>query len=149
MPVYNRPVILGENAYFDGAMVDNIPVYPLLADPPDYIICIYFDHSSYLFENELFDRRVIKLTFPAENRLKDSVVFQKSTIERMIRQGYEDTLLVLRGLFCGGKDDLPRIYRGIEALNRRMPPPSVRLTGDVLVTNLNRVAAKLTHRKLI
>ena len=42
MPVYNKAVKIGSTSYFDGAMVDNIPVFPLMKHNLDYIICIYF-----------------------------------------------------------------------------------------------------------
>ncbi len=148
MPVYNRSVRLGDNSYFDGAMVDNIPVYPLLLQPPDYIFCIYFDNYSYTFESTVFDKRIIKITFPAENRLKDSVLFRKESIYEMLSQGFEDTSKLLQALLYKGKDDLGHIYRHIEFINRHMPSPKVRITGDVFVTNLNRIAKKFAKRKL-
>lgn len=148
MPIYNHSVRIGENSFFDGAMVDNIPVYPLLNDPPDYIICIYFDNYSYTFESAFFDRRIIKITFPAENRLKDSVLFRKETIREMLTGGYEDASLLLDTVFRNGKDDLERIAQGITSINRLLPPPRIRITGDVFVTNLNRIAQKFAHRDL-
>ena len=72
MPIYNRAVYIDNTPYFDGAMVDNIPVYPLLKHKLDYIVCIYFDDVYYKFENTYFDNKIIKITFPAENRLKQS-----------------------------------------------------------------------------
>ena len=148
MPIYNRSVRLGNHAYFDGAMVDNIPVYPLLLQPPDYIFCIYFDTYSYTFESNLFDQRIIKITFPAENRLKDSVLFRKEVIEEMLSRGYEETQLMLQSLLSSGKEDLEYIYHYIKVLNQRMPPPKVRITGDVFVTNLNRITKKFAKRNI-
>lgn len=148
MPVYNSAVKIGGNSYFDGAMVDNIPVYPLLDKPPDYSFCIYFDDTTYLFENEFFDRRIIKITFPARNRLKDSVLFRKESISDMLEQGYEKTAELLRVVFAGGKDDLEGIYRCIALRNREAPSPRLRVTGDVFVSNLNRIAQKFASRKI-
>ncbi|MBQ6893777.1 MAG: hypothetical protein IJN48_06175, partial [Clostridia bacterium] len=70
MPIYNHAVKIGNTSYFDGAMVDNIPVYPLMKHNLDYIICIYFDDTCYKFENTYFDNKIIKLTFPCDSRLK-------------------------------------------------------------------------------
>lgn len=149
MPICNHAVQLGENAFFDGAMVDNIPIYPLLRDPPDYILCVYFDRQNYTFENRLFDSRILKLTFPAEHHLVDSVMFRKETIRQMMESGYRDTARLLEMVFCDGKDDTARIYRRIASLNRLQPTARVRVTGDVIVSNINRVAQKFARRDLI
>ncbi len=148
MPFYNRPVKIGKHSYFDGAMIDNIPVFPLLSQPPDYIFCIYFDEYSYIFENPQFDQRVIKITLPAKKRLKDSVIFRKEAIVGMMDDGYEKTSLLLQMLLSKGKDDLEYIYHYISCLKQKEASPQLRITGDVLVTNLNRIARKLTKRKL-
>jgi len=148
MPLYNHSVQIRQNAFFDGAMIDNIPVAPLIAQPPDYIFCIYFDNYSYTFENQIFDKRIVKITFPAENRLMDSVLFRKESIEKMIMQGFEETGIKLRMLLSEGKENIEYIYRCIEMLNRQMPEPKVRLTGDVFVTNLNRIVKKFAKRRL-
>lgn len=148
MPIYNHSVKIGQHSYFDGAMVDNIPVFPLLAEPPDYIFCIYFDDTTYMFENEFFDSRIIKITLPARNRLKDSVLFRKDSIADMLEQGYEKTAELLHVVFAGGKDDLEGIYRCIALRNREATAPKLRVTGDVFVSNLNRIAQKFSARKI-
>ncbi len=148
MPIYNHSVTIGQHSYFDGAMVDNIPVFPLLAKPPDYSFCIYFDDTTYTFENEFFDSRIIKITFPARNRLKDSVLFRKESIADMLEQGYEKTAELLRVMFAGGKDDLEAIYRCIALRNHEAEAPKLRVTGDVFVSNLNRIAQKFATRKI-
>lgn len=149
MPVYNRAVKVGTSAYFDGAMIDNIPVYPLLKKKLDYIICIYFDDVSYTFENTYFDNKVIKITFPADGILKQSLWFKKENIDDMIRHGYSRASAILRSVFYDGKDDLNSIYKAIEQNNCRAKSHSLRITGDVLVTNLNKIAQKLTKRKIL
>lgn len=148
MPIYNRAVKIGRHSYFDGAMIDNIPVFPLLETPPDYLICIYFDDSTYTFENDFFDKRIIKITFPAKNRLKDSVLFRRDSIAEMLEEGYEKTAELLRVVFACGKDDVESIYRCIALRNREAPEPKLRITGDVFVSNLNRIAQKFATRKV-
>ena len=149
MPVYNHPVKLGEACYFDGAMIDNIPVYPLLAHNIDYIICIYFDNLCYKFESIDFNKKIIKITFPNENILKQSVVFRQSSIEDMIEKGYEKTIYLLKSIFSEGYDNLDYIYRTVDYINNSSKNYSLRITGDVLVTNLNIITQKLTKRKIL
>lgn len=148
MPVYNRAIRIDGVPYFDGAMVDNIPVYPLMRHKLDYLICIYFDDTSYRFESAYFDNKVIKITFPSESVLRESVVFTRGGIERMLDGGYERTRHILRSILYDGYDDTESIYKAIECHNRGTPQ-SLRLTGDVMVTNLNKVAQKFASRHII
>ncbi len=149
MPVYNRAVQIDNNAYFDGAMIDNIPVYPLLKHNLDYIICVYFDDTCYKFESTYFDNKVIKITFPNESRLKQSVVFNSQSIEEMIRCGYEKTTYILKNILANGYEDLDSIYRSIDFMNQNNKNNNLRITGDVLVTNLNKITQRLTKRKIL
>ncbi len=149
MPVYNRSVQLDKTSYFDGAMIDNIPVYPLLKHKLDYIICMYFDDTCYKFENTYFDNKIIKITFPGSNSLRQSVIFNQQSIDDMIKNGYNRTKYVLKTVFSEGYDNLDYIYSAIEYMNEGNKNYSLRITGDVLVTNLNKITQKLTKRKIL
>ena len=149
MPVYNKAVQIGDVAYYDGAMVDNIPVYPLLAHELDYIICVYFDDTCYKFESAAVDSRILKITFPGDGVLKQSVSFTKDSLEKMIHDGYTQTKELLGSIFAGGYEDLEQVRAAIESRNKNSKNTSMRITGDVLVTNLNKIAKKLTKRKII
>lgn len=149
MPVYNRSVQIGNTAYFDGAMIDNIPVYPLLKHNLDYIICIYFDDTCYKFENSYFDNKIINITFPSQGSLKQSVIFKQDSIQEMIRSGYDRTMYLLKTVFSEGYDNLNYIYRTIDYMNQNGKGKSIRITGDVLVTNLNKITQRLSKRKIL
>ncbi len=149
MPVYNRAVQINNKSYFDGAMIDNIPVYPLLKHNLDYVICIYFDDVCYKFENTFFDNRIIKITFPSQNVLKQSIIFKQDSIEKMIKDGYERTMYLLRNVFSDGYQNLESIYSTIDYMNRNNMSNSLRITGDVLVTNINKITQRLTKRKIL
>ena len=149
MPIYNRAVRINGVAYFDGAMIDNIPIYPLLRQKLDYIICIYFDDVCYKFENTCFDQKVIRITFPCENRLKQSVVLSREGIQAMLDGGYECGMRLLSPVFSQGHEALSHIYRAVEEENAKQKERRLRLTGDVLVTNLNKITQRLTKRKIL
>ena len=147
MPVYNKSVKIGDSAFFDGAMIDNIPVYPLLEKELDYLICIYFDDVCYKFESTSFDNKIIKITFPAETVLKQSVVLKQSTVENMIYVGYERTFEILTHIFSNGYEDKRFITNAIKA--RQSAEKNLRLTGDVFVTNLNKITQQLAKKKIL
>lgn len=149
MPIYNRSVLLDNTSYFDGAMIDNIPVFPLLKHNLDYIICIYFDDTCYKFESTYFDNKIIKITFPCKSKVKQSVFFEEDSITYMIKNGYDMTMYLLNSVFCNGYENLEYIYRTIEYINQSHKDRNLRLTGDILVTNLNKVTQRLTKRKIL
>ncbi len=149
LPVCNHSVQVDGSGYFDGAVVDNIPVFPLLNREIDYIICIYFDDICYKFENTDFDNKVIKITFPNETSLKQSFVFQQDSIDNMLEVGYERTKNVLNQYFSDGYDNLEQIYRNIDFINKNNKESQLRLTGDVIITNFNKITQKLTRKKIL
>jgi len=148
MPIYNRAVHIDGHAYFDGAVIDNIPVFPLLKHKLDYIICVYFDDTCYKFENTYFDNKIIKITFPCENIIKQSLVVKQESITKMIKDGFDRTNYILSSVLYNGYEDLDYIYRTIEYRNSN-ENRSLRITGDVLVTNLNKVTQRFAKRKII
>lgn len=148
LPVCNRAVQVDGSGYYDGATVDNIPVIPLLEREIDYIICIYFDDVCYKFENTDFDSKIVKITFPNETSLRQSFVFQQDSIDKMLEDGYERTKNILEKYFSDGYDNLEQIYRNIDLLNQNKDS-RLRLTGDVIITNFNKITQKLTRKKIL
>ncbi len=148
MPIYNKSVFVEGRNYYDGAVVDNIPIYPLFNHDLDYIICIYFDDTSYNFDRPYYDNKIIKVTFPSNFIVKQSIIMTKESIEYMITCGYERTKQILLDILSDGYDNLKRIYDKIEARNRN-ECRSRRITGDVVVTNINKLAQKIAKRKII
>ncbi len=148
-PLYNKAVKIGARSFFDGAIIDNIPVYPLLSHELDYVICIYFDDIGYKFEDKRFDDKVVKITFPDMKSVRNSLLVEPKEIEHMLSEGYERTMYILRSIFANGHDDLDFIYRAIGIHNTHMGSPKLRLTGDVVVTNVNKALSMFLRRKNI
>lgn len=148
-PIYNHSVLVGGSAYYDGAMLDNIPIFPLTNHKLDYIICIYFDQADYIFENPEFDKNIIKLNFPSECFLRQSAVFKKENIEKMIGEGYRKTFEVLSYIFDGSLDDKEIINSRKSLMNQLSENKRIRITGDVLVNNLNRLTKKLLKKNVV
>ena len=149
MPIYNRAVSVDGVPYFDGAMIDNIPVFPLLKHNIDYIICIYFDDTYFKFENTYFDNKIIKVTFSADSSLRQSLVVSRENTEMMIKEGYEWASHLFHSVFSDGYENCESIYRTIDHMNKLCKTKKLRITGDVMVTGLNRVTQKFTKRKIV
>lgn len=148
LPIYSKGIKINDTAYFDGATVDNIPVFPLLNHKLDYIICIYFDDICYEFENTDFNNKIIKIVFPGKSILKQSFVVSQKSIENMIEEGYEKTKTVLQDVFRNGNNDIEYINKIIVANNNSHKKESKRITADVVFTNLNKITQKITKRKI-
>ncbi len=150
VPIFNKGVRLNGRTLLDGAALDNIPVYPLVNRDLDYIFVIYFDGHSYMFENEDFDKKVIKLyNFPNQGTW-DSMVFDPNRVDNMYEFGAKYTREVLEELFVS--NDTEAVYQSIrehEAKNRKTVEK--RLTGDVVLSSINtmtrRYAKRMSKRK--
>ena len=149
MPFYNKGIVIGDKTLYDGAVVDNIPVYPVLKHELDYVICIYFDDFNYVFEDHSLDNRIIKLTFPDNKLVSNSVNIKHESIMYMIEEGYRRTDEILSSIFAEGTDNLPAIYSRIAERNLQDSKKKIRITGDVVVTNMNRLLKKIVRSKKV
>lgn len=151
LPLYTKGECIDNIVYYDGAVIDNIPIYPILdldkVEPLDYIIVIYFDDYNYLFENPMVDRKVIKLTFPDNKRIMNSIQVKHESIVSMIDMGYNRTKEVLDFIFVNGVNDIEQIQNQIYMYNQEKDKLKARITGDVIVTNMNKVMQRLVKRE--
>ena len=149
MPFYNKGIVLGEKTLYDGAVVDNIPIYPVLKKDLDYVICIYFDDFNYIFEDYAADNKIIKLTFPDDKIISNSINVNHDAITYMVAEGYRRTKQILSNIFFAGTNDLDAIYKQIGQINSQDSKKKIRITGDVVVTNMNRVIKIVVRHKQI
>lgn len=146
IPLFSGGEVIDGNRILDGALLDNIPAYPLVQKELDYIFCIYFDNCNYLFENEQFDRKIIKLSdFPNHRRL-EVMRFDPEAFEEMVRYGYRYTMGTVEGLFAAGRER-EAVYAAIQERERtREPVYKPRLTADVVVSNINAMTKRFAKR---
>lgn len=145
LPVYNKGIEIDDKTFFDGAMIDNIPVLPVVEKNLDYIICIYFDDYNYVFENTSIDDKIIKLVFADKTLISNSIYVTHDSISYMVETGYKITKEILKDVFQNGTDDLPFIYEKINERNRMASQNKLRITGDVVMTNINKYAKRLVR----
>ncbi len=148
VPAINKGVKIKENIFFDGAIVDNIPVYPLLEKELDIVFCIYFDNHNYCFENEEFNKKVVKLLdFPRVGRF-DILVFDPKRIDNMINYGYEYTKKIISQIDFNGTAD--ELYDSIKTVNNISKfNVKYRLTADSSIAALNKVMSRFSKRNII
>lgn len=149
LPPIMRAVKIGGTNYLDGGVIDNIPVFPLLDHELDYIICVYFDERAIEFERESFDDRIIKVSFPDKPGFGESFYLRESSLNEMISTGYDTAKGIFSAVFSNGYTDTDSVLEGIRRLNASAGKPKLRLTVDVLASNLNRFAQKFAARRII
>lgn len=147
MPFYNKGVSIGSKMLFDGAVIDNIPIFPVLKNELNYVICIYFDDFNYVFEDHVWDSKIIKLTFPDNKLISNSVNIKHESIMYMMEEGYKRTKGVLSAVFSEGVDNFDIVYERIGVMNSLNSQKVIRLTGDVVVTNMNKLLKKNCSKK--
>ena len=81
--------------------------------------------------------------------LRQSIVFNQKSIEDMIKSGHDRTTYMLKNILSEGYENLDYIYRTIDFMNQNNRNNCLRITGDVLVTNLNKITQRLTKRKIL
>lgn len=147
MPFYNKGVKIADEVLYDGAVVDNIPVYPLIDKDLDYIICICFDDSNFIFESPDFEKKLIKLTFHDGKFISNSVIIRQESIRTMLKDGEEYASSQLSRIFSCGTDDIDAVHEAIRARNMAAKENTgLRITGDVIVDNMNKLVNKLVRR---
>ena len=139
LPVANKAVELNGKHLFDGAMVDNIPVRPLSELDLDLIICLYFEDTNIIFENEKFDSKIIKISFTNDSLVRDSICFEQKKIERMIEDGYSVTKENLDFYFSDGKENTEKVKEKIRIKNAEKSERKHRITGDFAVRKFNKL----------
>jgi len=143
MPMFVRAVKVNGQRYADGGLIDNIPVKPMVKYPIDYAIVVHFDNGNVVFDNEEFDKKLIKINFIDDRFIKNSFSFDKDSIAYMLQAGYDRSKALLDKIFAHGTDDLPFIYKKAAQLNARHGARKTRFTGDVVVGNINKLMKKL------
>ena len=149
LPPFRKPVTIKGARYIDGAMVDNIPTLPLLSRNMDLVIVVYFDKDNYLFENQEFNGKVIRITFPEQKVIRDSFSFSENSVSSMISKGYEGAKNIIFRYQLNHLSDINRIYAMIDDENKLKPKHSLRITGDMLVNNFNVLSKKLVRYKVL
>lgn len=152
IPFFSKGECIDGDLIIDGAFLDNIPVYPLLDQDLDYIFCVYFDNCRYFFENEAFDKKIVKLYDFPNDRMLELMTFRPQEFDGMVQYGYDYTMKTIRSLFDGADtEDTETMYAAIaerEKNNEATYKP--RLTADIVLNNINvmtkRYSKRLTNR---
>jgi len=148
LPVLSKIPEISGNKLCDGAPVDNIPIQPLMKHPLDYAIVVHFDTSNYIFENKYFDSKIIKINFMDSSIIRDSLAFDKDSISYMIKTGYEESMTMFDLYFKNGVDDVEYILSKIRFINDMRGKQSFRLTGDIVVRNMNKALKRIIRAKI-
>lgn len=145
IPFFSVGELIDGNRILDGAFLDNIPAYPLLYKDLDYIFCVYFDNCNYVFENENYDKKIIKLIdFPNTKRL-ELMNFTPEAFDNMVKYGYDYTMRTIKELF--NSDKYSDVYEALEEMEKNrecMYKP--RLTADIVLNNINNVTKRYAKR---
>lgn len=149
VPPLNQGVNIHGERIYDGAIIDYIPVFPLVEKDLDYVLCIYFDPNHVCFECPEFDRRVAKIVLPDDTMLSSFVVLSRERIQYMLNKGYDEGQAVFRELFAHGSGDTPYILSTIGRMNQNKQNAKMRITGEILVAGFNRVTKMLTRKQAI
>jgi NTE family protein len=149
MPSVNKPVSVSGTSFYDGGVIDNIPVWPLTKHSLDYVICMYYDDSTIQFENTVFDEKVIKITFPNASAFRESLFLHNDSVDSSVSAGYDRASFILKNALSGGYEDVDSVYAAIGSMNRNLGKRKTRLSVDVIASNLNKITQKLVRKHML
>ena len=139
VPVVNRAVVINGVKYADGGWVDNIPVFPLLPHTFDYVIGFYFDKYDYFFANEDLDRRVVRINFPNNSVISDSLFVDHESIMNMIGYGERFAADVLVRVIGEDKENVEAVLAEIATVREEQKTLRNRITADRMINGFSRV----------
>ncbi len=90
IPVAFKPIVIGNESYYDGGLLDNIPYQPLIDGGCDLIIVIDLFKTSFVRKKEVKGVRI--LTVHPKRSLRGVLDFSNKHIQRRFQLGYEDTM---------------------------------------------------------
>lgn len=149
VPVVNRAVVINGVKYADGGWVDNIPVFPLLPHTFDYVIGFYFDKYDYFFANEDLDRRVVRINFPNNSVISDSLFVDHESIMNMIGYGERFTADVLDRVIGEDKENVEAVLAKIATEREKQKNVRNRITADRMINGLSRVTNGFWRRAFL
>ena len=146
IPFFSKGEVVDGDRILDGAFLDNIPVYPLLDKDVDYIFCIYFDNCKYFFEDESFNRKMIKMyDFPNEQML-GLMTYKPERFDDMMQYGYDYMNRTIDEIFAS--DEPEAIYEAIKAWDsQKATTYKPRLTADLVLNNINVMTKRYAKRE--
>lgn len=144
-PPFSKPITINNNKFIDGAMIDNIPIHPIVDKDLDFVIVVYFDDENYIFESTNFNKKVIRINFLESKLIKDSFDFNTNSISNMIELGEKAALEIINEyqLKMPNKD---YIHKKILE-NKKNKKPKIRISGDSFVDSTNKLLKRIIKTK--
>lgn len=90
IPVVFRPILIGEETFYDGGLLDNTPYRPLIDIGCDIVIIV--DLFKFSFVKKQSEEGIKLITVHPRKSLRGILDFKKKHIERRFELGYKDTL---------------------------------------------------------
>ncbi len=114
-----RAVPIDGERYWDGAVVENMPISPMLPhdDDIDFYIAVYFDRKVKFFEDPERNRRTLRLCFDDGTLIKNATCLTEHSVQSMITQGEQEATHILSCLVPDGKPDKSYILERIAELS--------------------------------
>ena len=89
IPIAFRPIMIGNETFYDGGILDNIPYQPLIDAGCEIIICIDLFKATFIKKKPVKGVRLV--TIHPKHSLRGILDFNNKHILRRFDQGYEDT----------------------------------------------------------
>ncbi len=147
VPLLYRGVRIGDDLYFDGAFLDDIPVKPLTDKADDAIFCYYFEPGELFFENAEFDSRLVKIhRFRAKGFLSDTFLLETGRVNEMIAAGRRATESRLWEIFRDADEN--RVREHLSLSRQETGREFRKLTPDIMLRKVNALMKKMNRQEI-
>lgn len=150
---FSKPVLINDLKYYDGAMIDNIPTFPLADKNLDLVIVVYFDKDSFMFEDQDFNSRVIRINFMERKVIHDSFSFDSASVQEKFQMGKETAERIIDEYQLDKELDDARLEKIYSEIQRKWVASegekTKHITGDIFVAGFNKVTRRLLKSEAI
>jgi len=134
MAAIMKPVLIDGVNYYDGAIVDNTPIYPILKHQMDLIISVQFDGYIPNYSLAPYNCPVMYVNLQKDTFKINSLSLGRKSVSDMIDYGYNVSEDILTNLECNYYNQSDFIEY-IRACNEQMNVD--KMSGDYLVRKIN------------
>lgn len=138
LPKFSKPVIIGEHRFCDGAIIDNVPLKPLLSTELDCMLVVHFN-SSLPFSENTSHPPILSVSLFNQEVSAEHFTCNRQTVAHMMEKGYQQTAHVLHE------------FQTIDYTEHVSPssPSKLTLKGDDVVLRMNRLLSPVVPHQTV
>ena len=147
LPPLFTPKVVEEKTLMDGALIDNIPMQPLINEEIDILLVVHFDSATPINHALYPNTIILEINYSTAGFIKNSFDFRKDTVRTMIDCGYHYARQLLEIFFLHGLQDLDYI-RASSSIYHQLRDAHGSISVDYFANRFNHIAQKFVSTNI-